>query len=107
MPTYMTSFTYHNETWQKLAKKPEDRSIAVKYLMEKLGGRLINMYYTTGGDSDGFIIYEAPDAKTAATAMLTVGLAGHVRGLKTTQLYSVAEALEVMGQAGRLSYPTP
>ena len=69
MPTYMTSFIYNGEGWQKLAKHPEDRSVPVKALMEKLGGRLISMYYMAG-DHDGFIIYEAPDAKVAATAVV-------------------------------------
>ncbi|WP_309678933.1 GYD domain-containing protein [Polaromonas sp.] len=106
MPTYMTSFVYNGEGWQKLAKNPEDRSIPVKALMEKLGGRLISMYYMAG-DYDGFIIYEAPDAKVAATAVVAVGLAGHIRTLKTSQLYTVAEATEVMGNAGKLAYPAP
>ena len=48
MPTFMTNFVYTGESWQKLAKKPEDRSVPVKALMEKLGGRLISMYYMAG-----------------------------------------------------------
>jgi uncharacterized protein with GYD domain len=106
MPTYMTSFDYTHEGWQKLAKNPEDRSAPVKALMEKLGGRLVSMYYMAG-DHDGFIIYEAPDAKVAATAIVAAGLAGHIRTLKTSQLYTVQEAMEVMGNAGRLAYPAP
>ena len=106
MPTYMTCFSYNTEGWQKLAKNPEDRSVPVKALMDKLGGKLICMYYMAG-DYDGFIIYEAPDAKVAATAIIAVELAGHIRTLKTSQLYTVAETLEVMGNAGKLAYPAP
>jgi len=106
MPTYMTSFVYTLEGWQKLAKHPEDRSAAVRALLEKLGGKLISMYYMAG-DYDGFIIYEAPDAKVAATAIVAVGLAGHIRTTKTAQLYTVAEGMEVMGNAAKLAYPAP
>ena len=57
--------------------------------------------------NDGFIIYEAPDAKVAATAIVAVGLAGHIRTTKTAQLYTVAEGMEVMGNAAKLAYPAP
>jgi len=106
MPTYMTSFVYESESWQKLAKNPEDRSVPVRALMEKLGGRLVSMYYATG-DYDGFIVYELPDARVAATAVIAIGAAGHIRTLKTTQLFTIAEAVEVFGNAGRLAYPAP
>ena len=106
MPTYMTSFVYSGEGWQKLAKNQEDRSVPVRALLEKLGGRLIGMYYMAG-DYDGFVIYEAPDAKAAATVSVAAGLAGHIRGLKTAQLFSVAEIMEVTASAGKLAFAPP
>lgn len=106
MPTFMTNFVYTSESWQKLASKPEDRSVPVNALMEKLGGRLVSMYYMAG-DYDGFIIFEAPDAKVAATGIMAVGLAGHIRALKTSQLYTVAESMEVLSNAGKLAFPAP
>jgi len=106
MPTFMTSFVYTGEGLQKLAKNPEDRSVPVKALLKKVGGRLVSMYYMAG-DYDGFIIYEAPDANVAATVSVAAGLAGHIRSLKTSQLYTVAEAMEVIGNAGKLAYPAP
>ncbi|RZL90078.1 MAG: GYD domain-containing protein [Variovorax sp.] len=106
MPTYMTHFSYTVEGWQKLAKNPEDRSVPVKALIEKLGGKLVSMYYMAG-DYDGFIIYEAPDATVAGTAIIAVELAGHIRSLKTSQLFTVAETIEMTGKAGKLAYPAP
>ena len=106
MPTYMTSFVYTDEGWRKLAKNPEDRSVPVRALVEKLGGKLLSMYYMAG-DHDGFIIFEAPDAKLAGTVSLAAGLAGHIRSIKTSQLYTVAEGMEMVGNAGKLAYPAP
>jgi len=106
MPIFMTKFSYTYDAWQKLAKHPEDRSIPVKALFEGLGGRLIGMYYMMG-DSDGIIISEMPDAKTAATAIVAAGLAGHTRKLETTQLFSIQEGLEILGGAGKIAYPAP
>lgn len=104
MPRYLTQFVYSGEAWQKLAKNPEDRSAPVKALMEGLGGRLIGMYYMMG-DYDGFILYEVPGAKAAAAGVITAGLAGHIRTLKTSRLFTVAEGMEILAQAGKLAYP--
>ncbi|HEY2257111.1 MAG TPA: GYD domain-containing protein [Variovorax sp.] len=106
MPTYLTNFSYTTEGWQKLAKNPEDRSVPVKALMEKLGGKLLSMYYMAG-DYDGFIVYEAPDAKVVATAIVATELAGHLRTVKTSQLFTVPEFMEVLGNAGKVAFPAP
>jgi len=106
MPTYILHFSYTSEAWQKLARNPEDRSVPIKALLEKVGGKLISMYYMAG-EYDGFIIFEAPDAKVAASVSIGASLPGHVRANKTGQLYTVAEAMEVMGAAGKLSFQPP
>ncbi len=106
MPTFMSNFSYTVEAWQKLSKNPEDRSVPVAALAEKLGGKLISMYYMAG-DYDGVIIFEVPDAKAAATISIAAELAGHVKTIKTSQLYTTAEAMEAMGSAGKLAFPGP
>jgi len=106
MPTFMTSFVYDGEAWRKLVKNPEDRSAPIKALLEKLGGRLVSLYYMAG-DYDGFVIFEAPDAKAAATVAIMAGMAGHIRSIKTSQLFTVPETMEVLGRAGTLSFAPP
>jgi uncharacterized protein with GYD domain len=106
MPTFMTQFSYTGKAWQDLAKHPEDRSIPLRKLTESLGGKLLSLYYAMG-DYDGVVIYEAPDADAAATVILAAGLAGHLRTTKTTQLFSIDEALGVLGKVGGIAYPAP
>jgi uncharacterized protein with GYD domain len=106
MPTFISHFSYSAEAWQKLCKNPEDRSVPIKALLEKLGGKLVSMYYMAG-EHDGIIIYEVADAKVAATVAVAAMLPGHVRSIRTGQLYTVAEAMEVMGAAGKLAFPAP
>lgn len=106
MPTFMTKFSYTRETWQKLVQHPEDRSIPLRTLMEGLGGRLIGMYFSMG-EGDGLLISEMPDAQAVTTAMLAARLPGHVARLETTQLFTVSEALEIMGKAGRIAFQVP
>ena len=64
MPTYMTQFSYTASASAALVKNPEDRGAAVAALMEKLGGRMLNTYYTFG-EYDGVVIFEAPEDITA------------------------------------------
>lgn len=106
MPLFITKFSYTHQAWQNLAKNPEDRSVPLSKLFESLGGRLIGMYYMLG-DCDGFVIYEMPDAKTAATGIVATGLAGHVSRLETNQLFSVQEGIEILGRAGKVSLAPP
>jgi uncharacterized protein with GYD domain len=106
MPTFMTQFSYTGDTLAVLAKSPEDRSAPLARLMEALGGRLIAFYYAFG-EYDGLAIYEAPDASTALTGVVTVGLASHLKATKTTQLFTVAEAMAAMGKSGQIVFKAP
>ena len=44
MPLYMTQFAYIPEAWAALTRSPEDRSEAVRRLLENMGGRLVSFY---------------------------------------------------------------
>lgn len=46
----MIQFSYKSETVGELIKKPEERSIAVRNLIEKLGGNEKSVGYKTGND---------------------------------------------------------
>ncbi len=106
MSLYMVQFAYTPESWAALVKNPEDRSAPVKALAEKLGGRMLNMYYCFG-EYDGFVILEAPDETTAMAAVLAAIAPGHLKATKTTVLFTVEQAMEAMGKAGGIVYPAP
>ena len=92
MPLYMTQFAYTPETWAVLIQNLEDRSEAVRRLLENMGGRLIS-FYNSIGEYDGLFIYEAPDEGTAAAAVLAAISPGHVKAIKTTTLLSVEDGM--------------
>src|SRR5918992_1844396 len=106
MPLYMTQFAYTPEAWKALVKKPEDRGKVFGELVEKMGGRLVSMYYCMG-EYDGLVIYEAPDEATAAAILFTVISPGHLKATKTTVLMSVEDTLEAMRKANAEAYPGP
>ncbi len=106
MALYMTQFSYTTEAWSALVKNPEDRGAPIKALREKVGGKLLQVYYCFG-EYDGLVIYEAPDDTTAATAVLAAIVPGHLKAAKTTTLLTVDEAMKAMGKAGEIAYPAP
>jgi uncharacterized protein with GYD domain len=83
MPLYMTLFAYTTDAWATLTHNPEDRSVAVRELLETHGGRLIS-WYLSFGEYDGVLIYEAPDDATAGALILAAARQGHLNGTKTT-----------------------
>jgi uncharacterized protein with GYD domain len=106
MALYLTQFAYTSEAWAALTKKPEDRGTVVRQLIEKLGGRLISLYYCFG-EYDGFLIYEAPNEIAASAVVLAAISPGHLKAAKTTVLFTVEQAMEAMRKAGAQTYRGP
>jgi uncharacterized protein with GYD domain len=106
MPRYMTQFAYTADAWATLTKNPANRAEPLGALIEKLGGRLIDLYYCFG-DYDGVVLFEAPDDVSATSVILAATAPGHVKSIKTTRLLSVDETMEAMQKAGGGSYPRP
>lgn len=106
MPLYMLQFAYTSDAWATLAKNPADRSHNVRQLAEKLGGRLVGLYYCFG-EYDGVVLVEAPDDTTATAMVIAAVSPGHVKATRTTRLMSVEEAMEAMRKAGSATYQAP
>ncbi len=106
MAHYMLQFSYTREAWTALTKNPQDRTGPLRALVEKLGGRLISLYYAFG-EYDGVAILEAPDQTAAAAGVLAALVPGHLKATKTTLLLTVEEAMKAMSKAGGLTYSGP
>ncbi|MDP8923366.1 MAG: GYD domain-containing protein [Chloroflexota bacterium] len=106
MALYMTQFSYTSEAWTALAKQPADRRAGLRTLFERLGGRLVELYYSFG-DFDGVVLFEAPDDTTATAGLIAALGPGHLKAIKTTKLLSVDETLEALRRAGSLTYAGP
>ena len=106
MPLYMRQFAYTTEAWATLAHTPEDRSAAVRELLESGGGRLIS-WYLSFGEYDGLLIYEAPDAATAGALVLAAARQGHLSATKTTPLFDSEQSVEILRRAGGMAFRAP
>jgi uncharacterized protein with GYD domain len=108
MPLFKLDFAYTPETWAAMIQAPEDRTEAVRAAAESAGGSLLGLYYAFG-ETDGFVLCEAPDSRSAAAVAMTVLASGRFRTIKTTEIFSAAEAVEAMRKAGgmRAQYRPP
>lgn len=106
MPLFMTFVNYTPASFAKFIETPQDRSIALRQLTEKMGCHYVSLYFTFG-DQDAVLIYEAPDAKTAAAFTMAGMAAGHVETTETRQLLTPEEAMEAMTLAHGVIFPTP
>jgi excisionase family DNA binding protein len=106
MPHYMVQFSYSPQVWAGLIEQPEDRTAAVRGLIEGVGGRLVGLYWAFG-DYDGVAIFEAPDNIAIGGAMVRVLGAGVFSAVKTTPLFTAREGQQLLALAGRASYRPP
>ena len=106
MALFMSQSSYTAEAAATMAKIPQDRTVLVSELIQKLGGRLIGFYFCFG-EYDTLTIFEAPDDTDALAASLAAVAPGHLKALKTTRLFSAEEMMEAMRKAGSVGYQGP
>jgi uncharacterized protein with GYD domain len=106
MPLFMGQVSYNEQAWQTLVSNPQDRLAAIRPVVEKLGGRIVNAYFSFG-DYDIVVIAEFPNNVSAAAFSMAAAAGGAVKSLKTTPLLETAEALEALRKAGASGYRAP
>jgi uncharacterized protein with GYD domain len=106
MPHYLIQAGYTSEGWKALLKKPEDRKEAIRPVVEKLGGKIVNSWYAFG-EHDIVAIVEMPDNVSAAALALAETAGGALRSVKTTPLLELAEGIEAMKRAATSGYRPP
>ncbi|HEY0736208.1 MAG TPA: GYD domain-containing protein [Herpetosiphonaceae bacterium] len=102
MSLYMTQFAYNPEAWSAIIKDPKRHNEMIKSLVQRLGGRLITMYYCFG-EYDKVVIFDVPDATKATAFVLAATLPGHLKAVETTRLLTLEEAVSAMTTAGDLA----
>ncbi len=106
MAFYLVQFAYTAEALGTMAKNPQDRSVPVRDLVQKIGGRLIGFYFCFG-EYDGVALVELPDDSAATALALAAVSPGHIKAYKTTKLFTVEETMEAMRKAGSTAFQGP
>lgn len=93
MNRYMIQASYTADAVASMVKHPEDRSEAVRPVVEQLGGKLLELYFTLG-DYDTILIVELPNNTAALAAALASIVPGHLATIRTTGPCLAAVAAE-------------
>jgi uncharacterized protein with GYD domain len=103
MPHYLHQVGYTSESWKALVRQPQDRLAAVQAPIEKLGGKLVDAWFTFG-EYDIVAITEMPDNMSAAAIAIAFAAGGACKTVRTTPLLSQTEAISAMKKAGESGY---
>jgi len=106
MAHYLMQVGYTPEAWRTLLKKPEDRTKAIRPVIEKLGGSLVGAWFAFC-EHDVVVIVEFPDNVSAAAFSLAATAGGALRSIKTTPLIDLAEGIGAMKRAAESGYRPP
>jgi len=106
MAFYMIQGAYTVEAIATMAKNPQDRSVPVRELVQKIGGRLISFYFCFG-EYDVVVLVELPDDSAATAVAMAAISPGHLKAYKTTKLFTVEETMEAMRKVGSLAFQAP
>ena len=106
MPLFLSQVAYSEDGWQALVSNPQNRLEAIRPVVDKLGGHIVNAYFAFG-DYDFILISEFPDNVSAAALAIAAAAGGAVRSIKTTPLMEATEGLEAVRRAATSGYRAP
>jgi len=86
MPHFLTQVAYTEQAWQSLVSNPQNHLDAIRPVIEKLGGRVVNAYFAFG-DYDFVLITELPNNVSAAALAIAASAGGACKSIKTTSAY--------------------
>ena len=103
MAHYLLQISYSRDAWAALVLNPQDRGEAVRGPIEKLGGK-IGQIWLAFGEDDIVAIIEMPSNIAAAAISMAFSAGGACKNVKTTPLMSIEEGMEAMKKAGECGY---
>jgi len=106
MPTYMFQGCYTPAAIAAMVQKPEDRTEAVRSVIESLGGKMQG-FWLSFGPHDFVGIAQLPDSQAAAAFALATTAGGALHNFQTIELLSWSEGLKAFQKAATLKYRPP
>ena len=106
MPLYLIQASYSSPATAAMIKSPQDRAAAMRPVIQRMGGKLVGLWFTFG-EYDVVAIAEMPDNVSAAALSMAIGAKGGVSAFRTTPLLSTADAVAAMKKARGAGYQPP
>lgn len=103
MAVYLLEVSYTSAAWAEMIHNPQDRALAVRETVERLGGK-IGTFWTSLGEFDLVGIISMPDTITAAAFGMAIAAGGSCKAVKTTPLLTMNEGMEAMAKAANCGY---
>ena len=98
MAIFITQGNYTEQAMKGMIDKPDDRASAVSALMESVGAKLLQYYFTTG-EYDFLVITEGDNLTDIVAGLMVAGSTGGVTNLNTIQALTMPEAMGAMEKA--------
>ena len=83
-----------------LISAPEDRKPAVRKIIEKAGGKVLNFYFTTG-ETDFLLVTETEEAENIIAALMAAAATGSVSHVTNVRAWTGAEFKSVAEKASK------
>jgi uncharacterized protein with GYD domain len=104
MLRFLVLVKYNADAWRQLVSQPENRLEAVKPVVARCGGIIIQKDLVYQGEYDLVAIMEFPSADAAQAFYMAVMAGGAVSEMKMMRLVSIEEGMRVMKMAGAARY---
>jgi len=108
MPKYVSLFSWSSASWARMISNPDDRISMARQLCEALGASFESLYWLPLAPHDALVIFDGPDAITAAGVTAAVESTGAVQGIQTYELLTqeqLHQALAVATDAKKVYQP--
>ena len=102
MPMFITYASYSQSGAKGLIDKPADRSGIIKALIEKAGGKLIALYFTTGSN-DVVLVSEVADGSDAVAVGMAVSASGALSKIETVRAWNSSEFKGIAEKAAKIA----
>jgi uncharacterized protein with GYD domain len=106
MAHYSLEVAYTPTAWAALLKDPQHRLEAIKPVVERLGGAVVNGWFVFG-EYDLLMICELPDHVSAAALSMAISAGAAIKSAKTTPLMTFDDGLEALRKAKDAEYAPP
>jgi uncharacterized protein with GYD domain len=106
MAVYALQTAYTPVGWAALLKDPQNRMEAVKPVVQRLGGSIVDGWLTFG-EYDVLLICQMPDNVSATALSMAISAGGAVKAVKTTPLMTFEEGIEALKKAKVAEYAPP
>ena len=108
MAKYALMGGYTADAWAKMIENPASREGPVRKLVESVGGKLDQVFWSFGED-DFLVIVDVPDDLSVAAASVAAGSSGSLRNVRTIRLITQEEGRKMLEKAkqAKAAYAPP